>query len=138
MGLTVWRAIMNRVPTEAQEQKALVDWLRAKNAFFFAPTNENNTYKQNSKYAMINEVKARSLGKLKGVSDIVVFLPKVILFIELKRRPKRLKSGKISYSNSKISKEQDNFIEKVNSYPYAKGAICYGAEEAIKFIKENI
>ena len=124
------------VPTEAQEQKALVDWLRINNYFFFAPTNENNTYKQNAKYAMINEVKAKSLGKLKGVSDLVVFLPSKILFIELKRRPKKLKSGKLSYSNSKVSNEQDFFIQKVNTYPYAKGAICYGADSAIKFIEE--
>ena len=55
------------LPTEAQEQRNLVMWLQYKKLFFFAPTNENNTYKQNKKYAMINEVKAKSMGKLKGV-----------------------------------------------------------------------
>lgn len=123
------------IPTEAQEQRNLVMWLRYKRLFFFAPTNENNTYNQNKKYAMINEVKAKSMGKLKGVSDLVVFMPNFILFIELKRRPKKLKNGNYSISHTKVSKEQEAFIKKANGYHYAKAIVAYGADDAIRYIE---
>jgi len=126
------------VPTEAQEQRRLVMWLQYKKLFFFAPTNENNTYKQNRKYALIAEQKAKSLGKLKGVSDLVIFLPNKILFLELKRAPKRLKNGKLSFSHTKVSKEQEAFKNKVNQYPYAKAVIAYGADDAIRIVEEEL
>ena len=124
--------------TEAQEQEKLVYWLRIKKIFHWATTNENNTYGQNRKYAMIAENKAKRGGKLKGVSDLTVMLPHIILYIELKRQPKVLKSGKKSTSHTKTSREQLDFIEKVNQYPYAKGKVCYGFEEARAYIEENM
>jgi hypothetical protein len=129
---------MNKIPPEYEEQKTLVQWLKAKKIFFFAPTNENNSYKQNRQFAMIAEQKAKVAGKLKGVSDLVVFTDKHILFIEMKRRPKRLKNRKLSVAHTKVSKEQIDFLEKVNRFSYTKSRICYGAKEAIEFIEENL
>ena len=126
------------IPSEAVEQKKLVQWLKLKKIFHYATTNENNSYKQNRKYAMIAEQKAKSQGKLKGVADITILLPNKILFIELKKQGKRLKNGNISHSNSKVSDEQISFLEKVNSFSYAEGRVCYGFEEAKNFIEENI
>jgi hypothetical protein len=124
--------------SEFEEQKSVVTWLRAQNLFFFAPTNENNTYNQNKKFAMIAEQKAKAAGKLKGVSDLVVFTGRYILFIEMKRAPKKLKSGKLSYTNSKVSDAQKNFLETVQRYPYARARVCYGAKEAIDYITKYI
>ena len=127
---------MRNPPPESEEQKKLVQYLKLKKYFFFAINNENNTFKQDRRYAMINEMKARANGKIKGASDIVVFLPTQILFIELKRRPKQLKT-KLSYSHTKVSVEQEQFLHSVNLYEYANGAVCYGADEAIKLIEEK-
>ena len=63
------------IPLEIDEQKKLVNWLKTKKIFFYSNVSENNTYKQDRKYAMIAEQKAKSQGKLKGVADITVLLP---------------------------------------------------------------
>ncbi len=126
------------IPLEEDEQKALVGWLKIANIFFFAPTNENNSHKQNRKYAMIAEVKAKAMGKVKGTSDLIVMLPNKILFIELKRKAKILKSGKLSVSHTNTSDEQKSFIKAVNGFGYAEGRVCYGASEGIEFINSFI
>ena len=125
------------IPSEAIEQQKLIQWLRLKKIFHYATTNENNSYKQDRKYAMIAEQKAKSQGKLKGVADITVLLPNKILFIELKKQGKVLKNGNISHSNSKVSDEQIAFLEKINSFDYAIGKVCYGFDAAKNFIEEN-
>ena len=124
--------------TEYQEQCNLVQWLRLNNIFHFAVTNENNTYKQDRKYAMIAAVKEKKSGKVKGTSDMVVLLPNKILFIEMKRKRKVLKSGKLSTSNSKTSIEQLAFIDRVNKLDYAEGRVCFGFLESKAFIEENL
>lgn len=126
------------IPSEAIEQQKLIQWLRLNKIFHYATTNENNSYKQDRKYAMIAEQKAKAQGKLKGVADITVLLPNKILFIELKKQGKKLKNGNISHSNSKVSDEQIAFLEKVNSFDYAIGKVCYGFDDAKKFIEENM
>lgn len=126
------------IPSEAVEQQKLVQWLRLKKIFHYATTNENNSYKQDRKYAMIAEQKAKSQGKLKGVADITVLLTNKILFIELKKQGKVLKNGTVSHSNSIVRDEQKAFLEKVNSFDYAEGRVCYGFESAKNFIEENI
>ena len=125
------------IPLEIDEQKKLVNWLKTKKIFFYSNVSENNTYKQDRKYARIAEQKAKSQGKLKGVADITVLLPNKILFIELKKQGKVLKNGNISHSNSKVSDEQIAFLEKVNSFDYAIGKVCYGFDAAKNFIEEN-
>ena len=125
------------IPTESQEQQKLIQWLKLKRLFYFAPINENNHSSLNRRVAVFQEVKARSMGKVKGTSDLIVMLPNKILFIELKKQGKILKSGKTSHSNSKVSKEQIAFIEKANKYPYAIAKVCYGYAHAIDFINEN-
>ena len=124
--------------TEYQEQTALVQWLRLKQIFFFANHNENNTHAQNRKWAMIAEVKAKKAGKMKGVPDLTIFLDSNILFLELKRAKKRLKSGKMSNASSKPSKEQETAFRRINEYSYAEAIVCYGAKEAIEEIEKRI
>ena len=126
------------IATEYEEQKALVEWLRIKKIMHFSNHNENNTYKQDRRYAMIAEQKAKASGKVKGVSDICVMLPNKILFIELKRKPKILKSGKLSVAHTKVSKEQQAFLDRVNMFDYAAGIVAYGWHQARDFINKEL
>jgi len=122
--------------SEYDEQKALVQWLKAKKIFHFANTSENNTFKQDRKYAMIAEGKAKAAGKIKGIPDLTIFLPTRILYLELKRQKKVLKSGELSNSHSKPNVQQLVVIDKINDYPYAISLVGYGAKESIELIKE--
>ena len=125
-------------PKEDEEQKALVEWLTAKRIMHFAPMNENKGSFANREAFYRIEAKAKKMGKINGVSDIVVFLPNKILFIELKRSKKILKNGSLSKSNSTVSDAQYDFMNKVNKFDYAEATICYGCKEAIEFINNNV
>ena len=114
---------------EEQEQKALVQWLKLKKIFHFAPMNENKQSFTNPKVAMMIENKAKSMGKVKGVSDLIIMLPNKILFIELKRQEK---------SKTKVSDSQNAFLSKIGQFCYAKGYVCYGANEAIEIIEKEM
>ena len=126
------------IPNETQEQQKLIQWLRINNIFHFAPMNENKHSFLNKAVAIKQEQKAKKMGKVAGTSDIIVMLDSKILFIELKKRKKVLKSGKLSTSNSTLYESQKEFLNKVNEYKYATGKVCYGFDEAISFIKENM
>ena len=112
---------------EYQEQQKLVNWLKVNNIFHFSTNNENQMSSHDKLTAVKMEAKSKSMGKVKGASDLVVMLPKYAVFIELKRAKKSL---------SKVSKEQLAFLDKVNNFEYARGFVAYGAEEAINGIKE--
>ena len=127
-----------QIPTEAQEQQLLIQWLKIKKIFYFAPMNENQASFTNRRVAMIQEAKAKSMGKVKGTCDLFVFTKNGLLGVELKRRPKRLKSGKFSVSHTKTSKEQIQFIDAMNGYDFAHSKVCYGFENAKAFIEEFI
>ena len=128
---------MSYQPTEREEQMVLIDWLRYNNIFHFAPMNENQGSFTNRKVAMIQEAKAKRMGKIKGTSDLIVMLPNKILFIELKRSAKVLKNGKQSVTHTKVSDEQKSFLKTVNGFEYAEGVVAYGAREAIEFIESR-
>jgi len=115
-------------PLEEVEQQKLVQWLRLKKIFHFAPMNENKQSFSNRKAAFKIEAKSKSMGKINGVSDLIVMLPNKILFIELKRARKRLKSGKLSSTLSKVSNEQKSFLNAINECfnKYAYAVVCYG------------
>lgn len=63
-----------------------------------------------------------------GASDIVVIGFDKVIFIELKRESKK----------AKPSKEQIDFIDTVNKSKACIGAVCYGYEEAKKFILSHL
>ena len=125
-------------PSETVEQQKLVQYLRFKKIFHFAPMNENKQSFSNRTVALKLEAKAKSMGKMKGVSDVIVMLPNKILFIELKRARKRLKSGKLSVSHTKVSDEEKSFLNTINGEfcKYASAYVCYGAKEAIEVIED--
>ena len=107
-------------PLESVEQRALVQWLQLKKLDYFAVPNGG---KRNKKEAM--NMKAEGIKA--GVSDLVIFLPAHILFLEIKRSHKSL---------SRVSKEQKEFISIVNDkYSYSIGHIAYGWKDAKQFIE---
>ena len=113
-------------PLEYKEQQKFVNWLKVKKLFHFAINNENQLSKANRAAAAMIEAKAKSMGKKKGASDIVVMLKDAAVFIEIKRAKKSL---------SKVSDEQKEFLKKVQEFDYARGFVAYGAEEAIQIIE---
>lgn len=114
------------VPLETEEQKTLVKYLQLKKLFYFSIPN-GAVLKGSKLQRAIQMAKLKKEGFIVGSSDIVVMLPKKILFIELKRQ-----------KGSATSQEQKDFIKKVDTFPYAIGAICRGAKIAIDFIEENL
>jgi hypothetical protein len=121
-------------PSEAQEQQALIDWLRLKKITHFAPINENafsGVIRQYVKpislaqriIAMI-ENKSRAMGKRKGVSDVVVLLPGGrTLFIEMKRRDEGAETF-----------EQQAWREEITALEH-NAYVCHGFDDAVSVIK---
>lgn len=114
--------ITKTIPTEKAEHLKFVYWLNLKHLHFNHTANERKTTARQG-------AELKRLGVKKGFPDISIYLSNKVLFIELKRAVK---------SKSKVSKEQSNWIEFFNTLPYAKARVCYGAEEAIKFVIENL
>ena len=88
-----------------------------------------------------NSIEAKNLkreGVRAGVSDMQVILKDKVLFIEMKRPPKRLKSGKLSYAGISVSDKQKEFIECVRSSKVCKAKVCYGFNEARELIDDEL
>lgn len=79
--------------------------------------------------------KMKSMGKRRGVPDFVIVCYKKILFVEMKRRV-----GKNGKSVSVVSDEQIFWVDNLNKInnQVVVARICYGSDEAIKFVLENI
>lgn len=127
-----------RHPNEAEDQKALVQWLRVKKIRHFSVPNENQGSFLNKKVAMIQERKAQSMGKLKGAPDLFIWTRDKIIAIELKRQIKTLKDGSPSKTIPKTSREQIEAITWINEFDYAEARICYGWMKAKEFIEKYI
>ena len=129
---------MKQIPKEETEQKTLVQWLRIKKIIHIAPMNENLQSSTNKLMAIRIEAKAKAMGKSAGVPDLFIPIANKYyhgLFIELKRRAKILKSGKKSVSHTKVSLNQEKWLERLRENSY-EAKVCYGAEEAIEVIKD--
>ena len=124
----------SKLPTEEEEQKALIRYLKKNNYFFFANVNENKQSFTNKFLATKIEAKSKSMGKVKGVSDLCVFLENTIVFIELKKQRPVLKSGKLGKPTNDATAEQMEFIAKVNGFKYAYGVVVFGCDDCIKIL----
>ena len=115
-------------PKEEIEQMAFVNYLRLNKIDFFSPINENEYSKYvPKKTAIMLEQKAKQMGKVSGVNDTFVYLPKVLLHIEFKRRDKK----------NKQSEAQLIWENKVNKYSYCVYKVAYSYEEAIKIVEAH-
>ena len=121
---------MSNVPLESFEQEKLANWLDANNYIFSAIRNESD-YNNIKKWAKRKREWVR-----KWISDFCIILKCwALLFIELKRQRKVLKSGKLGASPSKVSEEQIRWIDACNEIDNVWAVVCYGADEAIDYIK---
>lgn len=113
---------MNVTPLEDSEQLTYTQYLDAMNIRYFAiPNIVKLAGMIKSKIARIRFWQQRKKeGIKKGVPDLVVFLPKKILFVEMKRQ-----------KGSATSIEQKEWCNIINTYPYAISIICKGADFAI-------
>lgn len=110
------------IPLEEQEQMKFVSWLRVKKIRHIHIANERMC-------SVVYKKKLKALGTYAGFPDLMIFLPNRTLFIEMKRSDKRL---------SRVSKEQSEWLEFLNLLDEGSAKVCYGADEAIEFVKENL
>ena len=115
------------------EQIEVVEWMRKNNVLHYAIPNGGKRHVKTA-----SDLKKQGVSA--GVPDLCIPIPNDDyhgLYIEMKRRPKILKNGKKSYTNSSVSKTQSSWIGTLNAFKYY-AAICYGSDEAIKVIKEYL
>ena len=70
-------------------------------------------------------MRSKRMGVNPGVPDYIVIVGTKLVFIEMKRKDKKL---------SRISAEQLNWLEDLNKCGVV-AIVCYGADEAIKVIE---
>ncbi|MCK5743518.1 MAG: VRR-NUC domain-containing protein [Caldisericia bacterium] len=119
------------IPKETDEQKMFIRWLQAKRIFYFSVPNGGSRHGREA-------VNLKKEGVVAGVPDVVVMLEDRILFVEMKRKQKKLKSGKLSNAHSKPSQEQIRIMERINRYKYASAVVAYGGSEAISIVESYI
>ena len=113
------------IPTEYQDQCALVQWLELIGLKFTAIPNGTWTPSQSQKAMNYKS------GLRKGFPDMVVIIPKekckeertVMLFIEMKRE-----KGGI------VSEHQKGWIDSINGVADCEAVICEGFEKAQNYI----
>lgn len=109
----------DNVPLEKEEQQKLVKWLKANKIKHWA-----NGLGVKLDYDVKYMASLRSQGHYKGIADMTVLLPKGrAIFIEMKR----IKGGV-------VSPEQKKWIKDLQDLGYP-AKVCYGADEAIEFVK---
>ena len=110
--------------SEHNEQVILCKYLDFKGLLYFAVPNGIFLKDKPTAFKIMAKMKAE--GFKNGVPDLVVFMPKFILFIEMKTK------------TGTASEEQKSWIEKINKYFYAKAVVCKGFEEAKKIIEMEL
>ena len=111
---------MIAVPTEREEAKLLVAYMRVRGLHFTHIANETGS----GRSAKMQGIRNKQQGMSKGFPDYLVVLPGQLIAIELKR-----------IKGSVTSPEQLEWIERLNAVN-VPARICKGANEAIDFIEE--
>ena len=116
--------------TEHQEQATVVSWCKRKGIVvasvpngFFVPTGKSQQAK-NRLHGQIAKLKAE--GYAPGFTDLMVFLPGMILFIEMKK-----KSGGVLSENQKC---WEKILRGLGYFV----VVCNGAGSAIQCIEKSI
>lgn len=117
--------------SEYEEQKAFVKWLNAKRLTFASVPNENNMSFLNKKVASIQGAKFKATGKRKGFPDLLVFLPDLVVAVEMKRSIQKGKSKPV------VSEFQKEWIERLNELGHP-AKVCYGWIEAKEFVESHL
>jgi len=106
------------IPLETDEQQTVVQYLELKGYKFSAIP--NSTYTKSWK----QKAKNKAEGLRAGLPDLLIVLPNLLLFIEMKRT----KGGV-------VSPVQKEWIEELNKIDGVKAIVCKGADEAIENIE---
>ncbi len=120
------------IPTENQEQRAIVTWLNYHpivRDYFFKTNNEGKRTEGQG-------WNLKLMGMRPGASDLFIYYPTKNhhgLFLEVKRNKKYTKSER----NTPTWIAQEKFIETVKSVGFA-GEFCYGFENGIKIIEDYL
>ena len=131
MTIKEFQSLAKENRSEHEEQVEVVNYLRKNKILHFAIPNGGQRHKKTAR-----DLKAE--GVVPGVPDLMIAVPNRhyhALFIEMKRRPKTLKSSKKSYSGITVSDNQKVWLQYLNHNNY-KAVVCYGADEAIDVIEE--
>lgn len=112
---------MNITPTEADEGRALVAYMRLKGYKFAHIANETGHSPEARRRAM----RVKQQGVSKGFPDYVVAANGHLYFIELKR-----------VRGARVTPEQQDWIDAINQLgiPGVSAHICKGAGEVIKVL----
>lgn len=110
-------------PTEAEEGKVLVAYLRIRGYRFTHVPNETG----HDDYAKRRAIRMKQQGTSKGFPDYIVLLPQInaILAIELKRE-----------RGSATTPEQKEWVAAFSEISNSEGIIAKGAKDAIDFIEK--
>lgn len=127
---------------EEQHCIAFANWLDFQGLKFTHIVNEVGGAVRNRKFAMIEGVRLKKMGKSSGVPDYVILTHKGTLWVEMKDPSKKLKKGNVmegwkegQKKRGGLSAEQKEWIEAINEVPNAQAEVCYGADEAIAFVE---
>lgn len=126
------------VPTENFESEAFANYLRANDYTFTHIANESWLP---PKVARLAAIRKKRMGLSPGVPDFMVILKRgSLLFIEMKRDRIVLSNWTKGRSPSKISPEQQAWMDELNKIPNIQCNVSYGHEEAISIIEriENL
>lgn len=108
------------VPTEAEEAKLLVAYLRLKGyAFHHSPNETGSSFE-----ARRRAIRVKREGTSPGFPDYLIIVNKRLIAIEMKRQ----KGGV-------VSKAQKDWLGLLNEAK-VQAQVCRGADEAIAFINE--
>ena len=110
------------IPSEFQEQVALVQWLDIKGLKYSSIP--NSTYTK----SIQQKIKNKQSGLRPGLPDLLVALPGVgVIWIELKRTKRGV-----------VSAVQQSWVDTLNACPGNQAYICLGADAAIAIIESFI
>ena len=114
---------MNNIPLEQDECIILVEWLEllGDEILEFSHTAQE-TYTKSWR----QKTKNKKMGVRPGVPDYIVVTKKAVLFIEMKRK----KGGR-------VTEAQERWLEAIHKAG-GEARICYGFDDAKKFIEEFI
>lgn len=112
---------MNLTLTEFQECRVFVEYLQLNKKVLLYSHIPNETYTK----SWNQKRKNTAMGVKSGVPDYVILTRKKCLFVEMKRK-----------KGNKSTPAQDTWISTLNRLGIP-ARVCYGADEAIKFVGEN-
>lgn len=108
------------VPTEADEAKRLVAYLRVHGYLFTHIPNETGR----SMEARRRAIRMKQQGVSRGFPDYLVVVGNWLVFVELKRR-----------AGSRTTPEQMRWLAVLDLIPGVTAVVAHGAQEAIKVVE---